>query len=388
MKNLSKVALISAAVLALFTAQSVFAVEFIGGDEIIVEDSAIDDLYVGGGLVTIDEDVDGDLVVAGGSVTVNGDIAGDLMIAGGQLVVNGDVRDDVRAAGGSITINGNIGDDLITSGGQLNINRDSLIGGSLVIGTSFANISGSVQENLMGGGVKIILGGTIYGDVDLQVQDNLTLTNDARIDGNLIYTGLREADLEESQVSGFIEFNKQTITTDEFGSQVQRIFSIWKLAYEVIAFISVLILALILILLVPLTFHEVVTRAKAHPWRSLGLGLIIGIIGIAAAVVSAITLIGIPVALLLVGILMISFYVAKIYASAWIGCYIIKPKKMTKFKLFGITVLGGFIITVIGFVPIVGWVVSFLIVVGGFGALWTYARDTHNKLGLGKLKAK
>lgn len=388
MKNFTKAALIITAIFSLFIAQTAFAVDFRGGDEIIVSEPSIDDLYIGGGLISIDEDVDGDLVVAGGSVTVNGNISGDLIIAGGQLTINGNVGDDIRAAGGSIFINGNVGDDVITSGGQLNIDGDSLIGGSLIIGTSFANISGSVNEDLKGVGVKVILTGTVYGDVDLQVQDNLTLTKNANIGGNLIYTSLREADLDENQVAGFIEFNKQTVSTEEFGSQFQRIFSIWKIVFEIIAYISLLAVALVLILVVPQTFQEVAKIANSHPWRSLGLGFIIFIVAIAAAIITAITVIGIPIAGLLIGVLAISLYLAKVFASMWIGNLILRTKKMSKPRLFGLTALGGFIITVIGFVPFIGWLLSFLVLMLAFGASWNFARDTHKKLGWGKVKAK
>ncbi|MBU1446062.1 FapA family protein, partial [Patescibacteria group bacterium] len=210
------------AVLSCVSIQTVFAAEFVANEEVYLSDIMLDDTYIAGGLVTITEDISGDLVVTGGNITIDGNVEGDLLVAGGQITVNGDVSDDIRIAGGSIYVNGNIGDDLISMGGQLQVGKNSLIGGSVVIGTGFANILGTVNEDIIGGGGRVIIGGTVYRDINLQVQDVLTLTKDAKVNGNLIYTSLREAELEETQVAGYIEFNKQMPIDDtNIGEKVE-----------------------------------------------------------------------------------------------------------------------------------------------------------------------
>lgn len=379
--------IISVLLLGVFIAgtQTAFAVEFIGEDELYLEQPTTDDTYAGGGLVTIDSDIDGDLVVGGGSITINGNIKGDLIAAGGQITINGDVEDDARVAGGTITVNGNIGDDLITSGGQLNVSSDSLIGGSLIMGTGYANILGTINEDIKGGGGKLILGGNVYRDVEVEIQDNLTLLPNAKINGNLIYTSLREAELEIDQVAGFIEYNKSVVEEKDFAKQIESFFSRVHLFIQLFSYLALLAVALVLVIVVPASLLNAAEVAIKKPWRSLGAGFIIALCAIAGTIALSITIIGLPLAGIVLGLFLITWYLAKVYAAMFIGRLLLKPKNMTKTKLFGTVALGGFIILVVGLVPIIGWLAVFFVTMAAFGALWTYKKELYDKLGMQKI---
>jgi len=364
--------------------QTAFAVEFLSGEELFVEDAINDDAYMGGGVITVESDVAGDLYLGGGSITINGNIEGDLVVGAGQIVVNGNVKDDVRAAGGSVFVNGNVGDDLIVTGGQFNLGSEALVGGSLILGTGYANILGTINEDIKGGGGKIVLGGTVYRDIEVEVGENISLTKDARINGNLVYSSLVEGKFDETQVGGFIEFNKQKPEKD-FGGQIENFFTRWYLLFELVHYASLMLIALVLVLLIPAGILGINKITKTHPWKSLGLGFVISVCTIAAMIILAITIIGLPLAGILLGALIISWCIAKVYAAAFIGSLLIKPKKMTKMKLFGITALGGFILMVIGIVPFIGWLIVLLAVMMAFGALVWYKKDLYHKLDLQKL---
>lgn len=378
-------AVIACALFVIFTMPTTSAVVFLADDELSSTEALLDDAYAAGGLVTIDSDVEGDLFVAGGSLTVNGDINGDLVIAGGQITVNGNVTDDVRAGGGSIFINGNIGDDLITTGGQLNLSSESLVGGSLILGSGFANILGTVNEDIKGGGGKIVLGGTVYGDVEVEVQDTITLTENAKINGNLIYSGLRKAELNEDQVEGFIEYNELVVEDTDLGKNIENFFSKLHFFFKIFQYLSMLVLAFVLIMLAPAALIGTADVARAHPWRSLGLGFVISLCSIAAIIVLSITVLGLPLAGILLAIFIITMCLAKVYAGVFIGRLLLNPKNMTKSKLFGIVALGIFIIDVVSLVPFVGGLIALLTIILGFGALWTHKKALYDKLNLQKI---
>jgi cytoskeletal protein CcmA (bactofilin family) len=365
--------------------QTAFAVEFAGGEELYIEDAILDDAYMGGGMITVESDVAGDLYLGGGTITINGNIDGDLVVGSGQIVVNGNVGDDLRAAGGSIFVNGNVGDDLIVTGGQFNLGSESLVGGSLILGTGYANILGTINEDIKGGGGKLVLGGTVYRDVQVEVGENLSLTKDARINGNLVYTSLVEGKFDETQVGGYIEFNKQKPEQD-FNGNIENFFTRWYLLFELVHYASLLVIALVVVLIVPAGVLGINKITKTHPWKSLGLGFVVSVCSIAAIIISAVTVIGMPAAGILLGLFLISWCVAKVYAAYFIGSLLIKPKKTTKMKLFGITALGGFILMVIGIVPFIGWLIVLLAVMMAFGSLIWYKKDLYNKLGLQKLE--
>ena len=380
------VAIVVCAIFTMFTTPTTSAITFMADKEISSSEAILDDAYAAGGLVTIDSDVEGDLFVAGGSLTINGDITGDLVVAGGQVTINGNVSDDVRAAGGSVFINGNIGDDLITTGGQMNLSSGSLVGGSIILGSGFANILGTVNEDIKGGGGKIVLGGTVYGSVEVEVQDSIVLTDNAKINGNLIYSGLRKAELNEEQVEGFIEYNELIkVENADIGQNIEDFFSKLHVFLQIFQYISIMILAFVLIMLIPKALIDTANIAKSHPWRSLGLGFVISLCSIAAVIILSITLVGLPLALILLAIFIITMYLAKIYAGIFIGMLIANPKKMTKLKLFGIAALGIFIIEVVELVPFIGWLITLLTVILGFGALWTHKKELYDKLNMNKI---
>jgi len=382
---MKKTASILVILLTTLISQTAFAAEFFSGDEINIQDNITDDAYVGGGIITVDKDVDGDLYVGGGHITINGNITGDLVAAGGQIIVNGDVGDDVRLAGGTLIINGNIGDDLIATGGQLNVSSNSIIGGSLIIGTGYANIMGVINEDVRGGGGKIVLGGTVYRDVVVEVGENLSLTKNARINGNLIYTSLTQANLDETQVGGFIEYNKQKVAYHDDKNAIKDFFTKWKLIFMLINYLSLLAIALVVVLVVPASVIGLNKIAKTHPWKSLGLGFVVIICALAACIILFATIIGIPLAGIVLGSLIILWCIAKIYAAGFIGSLIIKPKKFSKPKLFGIIALGGFVLAVVDMVPFIGGWVVFLSVLLAFGALIMYKKGFYDKMNLQKL---
>jgi len=373
-------------VLTCISIPTVLAAEFAANEEIYLSDIMLDDTYVAGGLVNISEDIAGDLVVAGGNITIDGNIEGDLLIGGGQVTINGNVDDDIRIAGGSLYVNGNVGDDLIATGGQLHVGKNSLIGGSLVLGTGYADILGTVNEDIIGGGGRIIIGGTVYRDINLQVHDILTLTKDAKVNGNLIYTSLREAEFEENQVAGYIEFNKQMpIDDSNVGEQVETFFTRGHLIFTILGYLSILVIALIFVFLTPSLLIETTKISKAHPWRSLGIGLIVAICSFATTIILMITVVGFSLAMILITSLSIALYLSKLYAAMLIGNLLIHPKKMTRMKLFGIIALGGFVITVIGIVPYIGWIATLGAALISFGAMCTYEKVLYDKLELNKI---
>jgi hypothetical protein len=374
------------AVLSIIAMPTAFAIEFAAGEEVYLSDIMLDDTYIAGGLVSITEDISGDLLVAGGNVTIDANIEGDLFIIGGQVTINGNVEDDLRMTGGSLSVNGNIGDDLIATGGQLHVGKNSLIGGSLVLGTGFADILGTVNEDIIGSGGRIIIGGTVYRDINLQVHEILTLTKDAKVNGNLIYTSLREAELKETQVAGYIEFNKQMPIDDtNISEKVETFFTRGYLIWTILSYLAILLIAFLFVFLAPVLLIETTKISKAHPWRSLGIGLIVAICGFAATIILMITVIGFSLAVILGTALSIALYLSKLYAAMLVGNLLVHPKKMTRIKLFGIIALGGFIITVIGIVPYIGWIATLGAALVSFGAMCTYKKVLYDKLELNKI---
>jgi cytoskeletal protein CcmA (bactofilin family) len=103
------------------------------GGNIEVSEPVADSLTAMGGRIYVNAPVDGDLRAAGGRIEVdsNAAIAGSASLAGGAILVNGSVDGDLHAAGGQITINGPVAGDASVAGGSLTLGPSANIAGNL-----------------------------------------------------------------------------------------------------------------------------------------------------------------------------------------------------------------------------------------------------------------
>ena len=87
-----------------------------------------------------------------------------------------------------------------------------------------------------------------------------------------------------------------------------------------------------------------------------------------AIVVTAITLVGIPVSLMLLAVYLAAIYMAKVWVGAFLGRIVLKPAGTTKRDwLLGLLV-GLVILTVIGFIPYLGGLIRLAVICLGLGA--------------------
>ncbi|MBU1445842.1 hypothetical protein KKD70_01100, partial [Patescibacteria group bacterium] len=157
------------------------------------------------------------------------------------------------------------------------------------------------------------------------------------------------------------------------------------LIFTILGYLAILAIALLFVFLAPSLLIETTKISREHPWKSLGIGMIVIICGFAATIILAITIVGFSLAMILGTTLSIALYLSKLYAAMLVGNLLIKPKKMNRPKLFGIIALGGFVITVIGIIPYIGWIATLGAAIVSFGAMCTYEKVLYDKLGLNKL---
>jgi cytoskeletal protein CcmA (bactofilin family) len=173
------------------------AAEFRSGVEVVIGPDEVlkEDLYAVARRIIVDGTIDGDLLAAGESIAVNGAVNGDLIIAGRSIAVSGAVEDDVCAAGAELRFHSSVGEDLIVAGDQIELASGAVIGQDLVAGGNRLNISGDVEGNLDLDVTEAAIAGTIGGNVQAIVQEQLTLGPDATIGGELYYTSTNEVSM-------------------------------------------------------------------------------------------------------------------------------------------------------------------------------------------------
>jgi hypothetical protein len=322
-----------------------------------------DDLYAVGNSVIIDGVVNGDVLTACETITVNGKVNGSIIAVASTVNVNGEVTHAVRVAGGNINISGNVGGDLVAAGGQINVISTAKIGRDLVFGGGTIVIDGLIGDDIKGGGGEITINNGVGGDVELGVE-SLIIGSMANIRGNLIYVSENEANIQSgAQIGG-----TTTHRVPEVKEAVVPKIGIWG---KVIAFLMTLIAGIVIILIVPRRAIAVADSIRHKPWLSLGWGAIILFATPVAAIVTFITVIGLPVGLIGLTLYGIAIYLSQIAVGLFIGYLIIGSFSEVESRgiLIGALSLGFAILTLLKLIPYVGFAMWLATALFGIGAI-------------------
>lgn len=336
------------------------------GENILVTKQALDDSYILAGNGNIEADVLGDLFIGGGSVVINGNVFEDLLVLGGKVTVAGDVAGDIRIIGGQVAIYGNVGDDVLVGGGQVDLGQDANVLGSFFIGSGIVTIDGYIKEQLRGITGMIFLNGTVDGDVTITVEDSMSISETAKIGGDLEYSALIEATVPKNVVAGEIKFNKS-----ERESVIEGL-NYLNFLQKVLTFVSALLIILLLVIFMPQTLVKSGEMTHSNVLRAFGVGLLTVIGGVIGPILLMITIIGIPIALILFAVLMIAFYFAKIFVAAWLSTYIFdyKTKRIwVKSRFFVVLALALLFYYLIDLIPYIGWLIDLILFFIGIGSM-------------------
>jgi len=340
-----------------------------GTNETIPSGTTInDDLYIFSNTVDIGGTVDGSVISAGGTVTIDGRVTHDIMVAGGTVNLNGPVDGTVRVAGGTVTLNGAVAGDVVAAGGTLTVNSDASIGRDLVFGAGRATVSGPVARNVILGSGTVTIENSVGGNVTGNV-GQLTLASGAKVGGYLDYTSNNTAVIDSgATVAGAVTRHEPTTSTPVFGSPglPALTFIGWLRAW-----IGISALGLLLVLLFPGFSVKASQALMRRPVASIGFGAAIlittPIVGAIAFIVGLI-IGGWWLALLLLPAYVLALALGYVVSALWFGGW---TAERFGWKLHpALMVVGGLLVlTIVGSIPVVGWLISVAAALFGLGAL-------------------
>jgi cytoskeletal protein CcmA (bactofilin family) len=360
---------------ATFTGGRAFALEARTGETILVvgSETVTGDLYVSGATAVIEGTVKGDLWSACGSLEVRGHVEGSVFAVGGTILLSGDVGGGIKAIGGTLTAANRIETDLFFLGNKLDIRNTASVGGDLYFVARESFIEGPIEGFLKGGGKMISIGDKIGKDAVLYIQ-YLTLTEGARINGDLTYTSGEEAILSPfAAVDG-----KLTRHVPEYRRRAREIVPFLMLAgvsVKAFRFVTLLLVGLVLILAAPKIALLLSEGIRRKPGASAGWGAVL-LFGIPLAIaVASATLVGIGIGALTAFAFFIALCLGQVSIGLCVGRLIlgIPPDSERKGVLFGGFALGLFIIALLRFIPVFGWLVWAASSLFGLGSFVTAA---------------
>jgi len=339
------------------------------------------DTYLAGEAVTETLSATRDFFAAGSVVTTSGSVGGDAHVAGYDVDISTRTGGDVYAAGSSVSINAPVGEDITAAGFSLRSTADAVTQGNVRFFGRTLTIEGPVEGALTAFGGKIHLNAPISGDAWI-VAETLTFGPEARIDGNLTLTAEDAVSVPPTVIS------QDRITLEEWdGRDMYRaldeswewvempLLPAWLslLSAFLISTLFLLLLAAIFLTFVPVRVEKMRRRVTRQPLQTF----LLGVIGLSALFgmvpVTALTVIGIlfvPFALLLIivawtlGYLLAAYAVARRVWVAFDGSD--DPSILMKLVIVALAIV---VIAVLNFIPFVGWVANYTLVLLGVGAM-------------------
>jgi len=311
--------------------------------------------------VVVRDSIEGDLMAAGGNVRFTGTVGGDVLAAGGTQVLGGTVAGSVRAAGGYVLV-GTVADRNITAvGGTVAVDRRARIGGNAYLAGGTVRLEGRVDHlvRIMGG--NVVLNGPIGGDVLVEA-GRLELGPDAAIEGDLRYRlgrGQEATVHPNARVDGAV----LTLPARRLGWVPWALRLYWVAAF--------LVAGAVIVAMFPVLMLAGDVRVRARPLASVGMGILLLLLVPAVLAAIAITVLGIPLALIGAALYAVSVYLAPVVVALWLGRILLSRSSTypDRGELVGAFLLGGVIIGLLGLVPYAGAVILLLATIMGLGAM-------------------
>jgi cytoskeletal protein CcmA (bactofilin family) len=319
-------------------------------------------LYIGAGTITVAGTVNGDIVAGGGTVTVNGTINGDVLIGSGTMALNGAVNGDARVTGGNLSLTGTVSGDLTAAGGQVSIQSGGTVEGDLVAAGGTITVDGQISGDVRAATGDLRINGPVNGSVQAWVED-LTLGDQARITGDLVYRGPHELTKSSSAVvSGKIEYTKKA-----FGAKAKYLGAFG--AGWMFNILATALAAIVLVLVLPGFSSAVVGRGVGSYGRELLVGFLILIVTPVAAALCLMSIIGALLGLFLLAVYGIALLMAGIYSGVLFGAWLFRLFKQSGIKPWLSALVGVVVLHIILFVPFLGWIVGCLFFLIALGSL-------------------
>lgn len=361
------------ALVSIFLIPSIaFALNFEVGEEILSSEVINDDYYAAGGTIQMESDVNGDLILLGGRIFVNSVVSQDLMLLGADIIVRGEIKDDVRIAGGNVTIDAIIKDDLILAGGNIELGENGFVGSDITVAGGNITINGMINGDLQGTGKNIYINNVIKGNVGLIGVDNLIFGPNGKVMGNLIYRSPSPSKtVSKETVKGVVTYESAQLPASK--KEMEVIF--WSLfaGFSVFSLLTLLFAGLIFLALFRFYMINSAKTVYKKPLASLGIGFLVLILPPILAVLFLITGIGWPFFFILIASWLIALYAAKLIAVLVISLKLVPVKDKSSFvRAYGSFALGALLLTLLMLIPIVGWIIEFILVVMGLGAITLY----------------
>lgn len=319
-------------------------------------------------VVDLTEDVPGDVMAVGRDVRYQGTVGGSYLAAAAEQEVSGRVDGSVRGAGGTVRVDASVGRNVTVVGGDVELASDAVVEGNVFLGGGSVTLRGTVTGNVYVAAGDALIDGAVGGDVRVEA-GSLTLGPAARVGGELRYRVAEDGPVRISSEALVTEGVVELEPREEEGGGGELFFAVAR-------FLAFLLVGIALVALVPGTATHAADEVRMRGAAALGYGLAWILLVPVAVFLLAVTVVGIPLALIVATAYGVSLYVAPIVPGVWLGGEILRGRDSGERNDTVLLFLaGGAIVAVALLLPWVGLLARFLATCIGVGAVLVMIRD-------------
>ncbi len=329
-----------------------------------------DDLLAAGQTVTIAGRVTGETYAFGRSVTVTGTIERDLITAAQQVTIDGTVHGDLRVAAQQVVINGRVEGNVTSFAQTVTLAQQGTVGGSVLGAAQDVTLLGSVGRGVAVGAGSLYLGSSVGENVQARVE-NLVVGPDARIAGRLEYTSATQAAVPAGAVAGGVRYQPEP--PREQRRQEERPFAGLFGFFSLVWLAGSLLAGILLVHFAPGFAASAAAWVQEQPFSTLGLGALTLLVVPPAALLVAITLVGLPLAFVAGLSYLLGLYIGWLVLGLALGTLL---ADLVRRRPAGravdarwLVVLGLLVLYVLSHLPWVGGLATFVGLCFGLGAL-------------------
>lgn len=336
-------------------------------------ESIDDTVFLGGKTAIVAGVVDGDVFAAAERVEVTGTVRGNLYAAGQSVAISGEVDGNVHAAGKNVEVDTKVGGTgflagqnvTLTEGGELarggffageSVRSKGRVGRDLHFAAENMELGGNVERNVRGYGSHVAVSstGSVGGDLRVSVPSNEALEVD-----------------EGANIAG-----ETTIEIHE--EHEHRAFLHPGFYFGVLAkALAMLLFGVVLVTLFP-ALRPRAPESSREVLRDMGIGFVALIATPVAALMIALTIIGIPISIVLAMAYALLLFLSTLVVADFAG----QRLPFGSDNQTGVALRTGVALLVILFVveiPFVGGGLHFLVLIFGMGCLLLHLRSLYQQ---------
>jgi hypothetical protein len=333
-----------------------------------------DDLAVAGSNVMVEGRVDGDVMAAGANVTLAGPVRDDVMAAGANVTISGTVGDDLRAAGANVTLSSSVADNAMMAGSSVVLQAGGSVGRDADLAGGTVLVQGKVGRNLSLAAGDARLSGEVGGTVQAHVQ-HLTLLPGTVVHGDLVvYAPVAPQISPQARVLGRVDHHPTAARAGRKGNA-----SGWWFGW-LIQFVWLFVIGAAVLALSQRWADRIAETIARQPGASALIGLLALMFVPLFTLVLLITVIGMPLALILMAAFGVAVLLAGAFVAYLVGVWLLTHLGKSHLSPYAQLALGALVVSLLMALPWVGWLFRLIVLVAGLGAFLLERRDLFHRL--------